>query len=243
MKTGYVYGVKRKGTDEIIYVGCTVNLKSRWREHINFREEKSQPIQRYIKDVGFENFEIVVLLEKPVKQTSDLFDDERYFVKKYNTFENGFNGNTGGSDIPFGSRNTNARKVICETTGEIFLTSKEAALKYDFDFSDFSGHLTGRKYKNGIGQRKHGKALFFRYLERESDNREIKSETRSQMSEKRANQNKKPVKDLNTGIVYESLRDFANAMGYNFTSISTHLSGLRPLKKFKDVNIEYIKKV
>lgn len=241
MKTGYVYGIKYIPNDKIIYVGCTLNFKDRIRAHFYFREDKHQPIQTFIRDNGGkENFEVVVLEKKEVEKTSDLYQSESNFINKFNTFNDGLNGNFGGDSVPFGERNTNARKVLCVTTGEIFNTVKDAADKYKLDYSDLSGHLTGRKYLKGIGQRKHGFALEFRYLGRKKDSRTIKSATIRGMSELRAKRNKKKVKDLNTGEVYSSLKEFCEKNGHTYSSVSAHINGSRILKKYNNIKIEYL---
>ena len=241
MRTGYVYGIKYIPKNSIVYVGCTLNLKDRIRAHFYFREDKHQPIQVFIRDNGGKNnFEIIVLEEKEVEKTSELYPIETEYIHKFDTFNNGLNGNTGGDSVPFGGNNTNARKVLCVTTGETFDTVKSASERYKLDYSDLSSHLTGRKYLNGIGARKHGVPLEFRYIGRKKDTREISDDTRRKMSKVRADNNTKKLKDLNTGKIYNSLKDFCYSNNYAYTSVSAHVGGSRVLKKYNDINIEYL---
>lgn len=241
MRTGYVYGIKYIPKNSIVYVGCTLNLKDRIRAHFYFREDKHQPIQVFIKENGGrDNFEVVILEEKEVEKTSELYPIETEYVRKFDTFNNGLNGNFGGSSALNGDDNSNARKVLCVTTGEVFGTVKTASEKYELDYSDLSSHLTGRKYLNGIGARKHGVPLEFRYIGRDKDTREISVDTRRKMSKVRADNNTKKLKDLNTGKIYNSLREFCCINNYAYTSVSAHISGSRVLKKYNDINIEYL---
>ena len=241
IRTGYVYGIKYIPENSIVYVGCTLNLKERIRAHFYFREDKHQPIQVFIRDNGGKNnFEVIVLEEKEVEKTSELYPIETEYIHKFDTFNNGLNGNIGGDSVPFGDKNTNARKVLCVTTGETFNTVKDASKKYELDYSDLSSHLTGRKYLNGIGARKHGVSLEFRYIGRKKDTREISIDTRRKMSKSRTDNNTKKLKDLNTGKIYNSLKDFCYSNNYAYTSVSAHVSGSRVLKKYNDINIEYL---
>ena len=60
------------------------------------------------------------------------------------------------------------------------------------------------------------------------------------MSKSRTDNNTKKLKDLNTGKIYNSLKDFCYSNNYAYTSVSAHVSGSRVLKKYNDINIEYL---
>lgn len=243
MKQGYIYGIKNKKTQKIIYVGCTTNLSNRKRAHFYLRKDKAkqQPIQIFINENGgASNFELVVLESKTVKSISELYELEAFYISKFDTYDLGLNARRSAYHSPSGDKNSNSRKVFCETTGEIFNTAKAAAKKYNFDYSDFSAHLTGRKYLKGIGCRKYGRPLFFKYIGREKDTRFIAKPTRAKMSKRRIRDNQRKVRDNSDGVVYDSLKALCGEKGYTYSSVSAHLAGSRKLKKYDFVDIDFL---
>ncbi|MDW8743176.1 GIY-YIG nuclease family protein [Streptococcus suis] len=243
MKQGYIYGIKNKKTQKVIYVGCTTNLSNRKGTHFYLRKDKAkqQPIQVFINENGgTSNFELVVLESKIIKSISELYELEAFYISKFDTYNFGLNARRSAFHSPGGDKNPNSRKVFCETTGEIFNTAKAAAEKYNFDYSDFSAHLTGRKYLKGIGGRKYGRPLSFKYIGREKDTRTIDTQTKSKMSKRRVLDNQKKVRDNSDGVVYDSLKTFCKEKGYTYSSVSSHLAGSRKLKKYDFIDIDFL---
>jgi group I intron endonuclease len=101
-----VYLIRNKLSGKC-YVGVSVNIHSRWRQHKYWAKNKKvvSKITNSIKKHGVENFEfsVIELCEK------DFFDEkERYWISKYNSVENGYNLTYGGS----------VRKIVSEETKE-----------------------------------------------------------------------------------------------------------------------------
>lgn len=162
---GYIYCIQENG--KVIYVGCTQNISKRISDHllesIHLRE-KSQPIHRYINQKGIENFEFKILAYHEFNDNNDMFDKEAYFIEKFGTCKFGFNIATGGNRGKTFEKNPNARKIKCLNTGEEFDTIQRACWKYGLGITEMSSHLSGKRYKNGIGKRKLGVAYKFEYV-------------------------------------------------------------------------------
>ena len=64
------------------------------------------------------------------------------------------------------SREISRRIIICVTTGEVFLSMKDACEKYHIDPSSLSGHCRGRKLQNGCGRHPETNELLkWKYIE------------------------------------------------------------------------------
>lgn len=92
-----IYMIKNKKTGHR-YIGQSIHIYQRWYEHI----KKSRPntyIDRAIKKHGADNFELKVICE--LEQDDDLLNEmEKYYVWKYNTYEDDFHYNlTPGGDF------------------------------------------------------------------------------------------------------------------------------------------------
>ena len=77
------------------YIGQSVDIERRWRQHINFPKENSKyPLYQAFRKYGIENFifEIVELCSQ-----EKLNEREIYFIAKYNSYKQGYNQTSGGS--------------------------------------------------------------------------------------------------------------------------------------------------
>lgn len=130
------------------YVGQSVNIEKRWKDHKKeaFNENShcyEYPLYKAIRKYGIENFTFVILEECLV---SELNEKEKYWIKYYDTFFNGYNQTMGGD----GSGNSiNKEKIIgiihdLETT-QMF--HKEIAEKWDISIEMVQGINTGRYWK------------------------------------------------------------------------------------------------
>lgn len=79
------------------YIGQSINIENRWKQHIY----ESKNLRRHYKihlalsEFGIENFTFEVLEECPL-DTNVLNERERYWIKYYNSFEEGYNATKGG---------------------------------------------------------------------------------------------------------------------------------------------------
>lgn len=77
-----IYGYKKLITNEIVYVGQTVNLPTRRLKHEKYdpfnpnTKEYHYPLSRGIRKYGAENYECIILEE--VENTSELDEREKY---------------------------------------------------------------------------------------------------------------------------------------------------------------------
>ena len=88
-----------------IYIGQSVNIERRWKSHkkdafdVNNHNYNTH-LYRSIRKYGLENFSFEVIEECCI---NELNDRERYWIKQYNSFFNGYNltfgGDSSGSEI------------------------------------------------------------------------------------------------------------------------------------------------
>lgn len=93
---GYIYLITNKINNKK-YVGKTTqSIEKRWQEHISdSKREKCEirPLYRAIRKYGIENFTI-----KEIEKcnTDNLSEKEKYWIRYYNTYEDGYNATLGG---------------------------------------------------------------------------------------------------------------------------------------------------
>ncbi len=107
-KTG-VYLIKNKVNGKA-YVGCSIDIEERWRGHIWETNSKKSTgynfaIHRAIRKYGLDNFEFTIL-----EQTEDTYNREKYWIERYDSYNNGYNETTGGDcgPVKVGEENGNA---------------------------------------------------------------------------------------------------------------------------------------
>lgn len=95
-----IYAIKNK-INHKMYVGMTNNYKKRVEHHLyelKHNKHHSQKLQRAFNKYGENNFEFYVLLE--VDKMEGLELKEKEFIKKYDTYKNGYNCSEGGEKLP-----------------------------------------------------------------------------------------------------------------------------------------------
>lgn len=77
------------------YIGQSVDVERRWRQHINFPKENSKyPLYQAFRKYGIENFSFEIL---ELCSQEKLNDREIYYIAKYNSHQKGYNQTAGGS--------------------------------------------------------------------------------------------------------------------------------------------------
>lgn len=100
---GFIYKITNKVNGKV-YIGQTIMpVKNRMYKHFSKARtgEGTTGIDAAIRKYGEENFEIEQILECP---NEDLDFQEKFYISKYNSFENGYNLTTGGQ---FGTTSLN----------------------------------------------------------------------------------------------------------------------------------------
>lgn len=97
MNKGYIYMISNDINDKK-YIGQTkTSISERWRKHLNNAKNcpNKQVITQAIHKYGEEHFHIEELARVDYE---DLNDMEIYYIKKYDTFKNGYNITLGGNN-------------------------------------------------------------------------------------------------------------------------------------------------
>lgn len=103
MKTNNViYAYVKKETQKVVYVGQTKNLQYRHNQHIKWdpfnvnNPEYQYPLSRGIRKYGQDAYELIILEDNLLEE--QLNEREKYWIKFYNTYFNGYNQTIGGSN-------------------------------------------------------------------------------------------------------------------------------------------------
>lgn len=142
-----IYSIRNKSTNKI-YIGCSKNIKDRWKTHCKKLRNRISLINRAIQKYGKDNFEFTILLECP----SMCFNYwEQYYIKIYNTMTpNGYNLTSGGEYKKTYSNET--RKKISNSSKGRTITElcKSRASKVNSGNSYAKGHLHTEEWKNNM---------------------------------------------------------------------------------------------
>ena len=131
------------------YIGQSVNIISRWREHRTSAQDENQTNSLYqaIRKYGLENFSFEILEEC----SRDLLDErEKYWIKFYNSYFDGYNETIGGQGSAWSSCKLTYDQVK-EIQQELISTSKtnlEIGLKFQVSENTISGINTGYYWKD-----------------------------------------------------------------------------------------------
>lgn len=95
-----IYGYKKKDEDKFVYIGQTCRFQKRRYEHEKIeafnpeREEYNYPLSRAFRKYGVDAFECIILEENIPNDKVN--EREQYWIKYYNTYNNGYNQTPGG---------------------------------------------------------------------------------------------------------------------------------------------------
>ena len=97
-----IYAYKKRSTQKIVYVGQTVDLYTRHKKHTEYDpfnancREYENPLSRGIRKHGEDAYELIILEDNLLKE--ELNEREKYWIAFYDTYFNGYNQSTGGSN-------------------------------------------------------------------------------------------------------------------------------------------------
>lgn len=150
------------------YIGQTIRpVKQRWYEHIrqSKRTNESNTIHFDINFFGKKNFKFDIIEE--CDNTNDLNRLEKYYIEKYDTFNNGYNKTTGGQSFNLSidcriqmSRNSKYSKEVCvyDNSGKLlsnFSSANKAARELDINPKSIFRVLSGKRNRH--------KGLYFKW--------------------------------------------------------------------------------
>lgn len=130
---GFIYKITNKINGKS-YIGQTIqNVKERFYQHCATKCSKAvsnMAIHRAIKKYGKSNFIVEVIEEI---DSANLNDRERYWIKYYNSYNNGYNSTKGGQDGCKSFKDLDVESIIKEyntgkslrTLGTIFKVDKQ----------------------------------------------------------------------------------------------------------------------
>lgn len=82
--------------DGKIYIGQSVHIQARFNQHKSeAKNGNTRPLYNAIRKYGIENFSFEIIEECPKEK---LNEREVYWIKKYNSFNNGYNLTPGGNE-------------------------------------------------------------------------------------------------------------------------------------------------
>lgn len=129
------------------YIGQSINIPRRWKEHQataihpNY-EGYNYPLYKAIRKYGLENFDFSVL---EYCEPSNLDEKEKFYIKKFQTFGEGYNQTAGGADGQHYSKiNGDILAKIIDLLKNSNLTQLEIADEFDLNFSTISYINTGK---------------------------------------------------------------------------------------------------
>lgn len=145
-----IYAYKKVDTQKIVYVGQTTQLETRHKQHMDCdpfnlnQKEYDYPLSRGIRKYGKDAYELIVLEENLKKE--DLNEREKYWIKYYNTYWQGYNQTIGGSNPTKPIYKDDLIEVVIEML-------KDESFSYS-DISEKTGISFTHIYNINIGARR-----------------------------------------------------------------------------------------
>lgn len=102
MTNNVIYAYKKRSTGKIVYVGQTVNLTERDKQHMRYdpfninNKEYNYTLSRGVRKYGQDEYELIILQKNVSKE--NLNEREKYWIQYYNTYWDGYNQTPGGSN-------------------------------------------------------------------------------------------------------------------------------------------------
>lgn len=132
-----IYKITNKNNGKI-YIGQANNIKQRIAEH---KQKRNVPIDMVINCLGVENFEFEILEECFTQEELD--NKEKYYIKEYDSINNGYNIQKGGFNNSVGEGNGRAK-----------LTEQDViAIRTAYNNHEKPSKVYEEKYKEKISQK------------------------------------------------------------------------------------------
>lgn len=122
-KTGWIYAIENKVNGKM-YIGLTRDIKDRWYRHkryLRLNEHVNEHLQNSYNKHGRKKFKFKII-EKGIP-VEELGQKEKFYINKFDTFKNGYNGTTGG-EKNYSMSEESKEKLRQAFTGEKSSTNK-----------------------------------------------------------------------------------------------------------------------
>lgn len=140
-----IYMIKNIQNNKV-YIGKSVNIMYRWQEHIKQSEEATEFEDKFHFDLGQtpEDFSFNILKTCP---ESELSEWEDFYIKKYNSIENGYNkisaATTFIDDKPFARSERDIIRKLNSVVGKPLFVNDKKKLAAFFGYKNSRGISLG----------------------------------------------------------------------------------------------------
>lgn len=157
----FVYYIRNK-IENKYYIGITNNFRTRVKKHVynlNKNKHHSKKLQESFNKYGIDNFEFGILLKTDCTR-DEILEKEKEYIRKYDSYNNGYNMNLGGKENNgFQSKFTeDIVKIICTVKerdnksggllAEIFNTSRTSISRICKGETQLDSYLKFKKLSN-----------------------------------------------------------------------------------------------
>jgi group I intron endonuclease len=204
-----------------LYIGITKKgAQKRFEDHMKIRSSGAPRLMEAVKEFGPENFTLEVI--DTTDNYRDLCKKEIFYIKKFNSNDERFGLNIlkGGQTSEYAAMKTR-RKIRDLSTGKVYDSLTDAAEHTGIPKEMISFVLRGRQDTT------YGKK--FEYVD--ADLRKETQEKRLKRINKKQ-ETIKPIIDVKTGVVYESIAEASEKTGLTKNAISRHLRGVSLTRGF-----------
>lgn len=146
-----IYAYKRKDINKIVYIGQTVNLNNRHYRHVKIDpyddtlKEYNYPLSRGIRKYGEDNYELIVLEDNLLR--NQLNEREKYWIKYYDTYYNGYNQSLGGQNPVMVKHNEEEIDKVIDLLKNSTLSFQEIANECQISLTHVYNINTGNRRK------------------------------------------------------------------------------------------------
>ena len=140
-----------------VYIGQTINLKDRqykhqWASQNETAKDYNSQLHQAFRKYGIENFDFEILVEiSPEDYSSKLLNElEKYFIKYYDSYENGYNATPGGDCITNSthSGSSNGRALLTEEDVIYIRECYNAHIPFKTVYEQFKDKISKRGFQN-----------------------------------------------------------------------------------------------
>ena len=149
--TNLIYAYRKKSIDKIVYVGQTKNLKERHYRHVKtdpFNEstkEFNYPLSKGIRLYGEQEYDLIILEDN--LPADKLNEREIYWIAFYDTYYQGYNQSTGGSNPVMPIFTEEKIDVVIEMLQDESYSFEDIKTKTGISMAHISNINTGKRRK------------------------------------------------------------------------------------------------